>query len=103
MSNNVQIIKAVRNDRVIRGKKIDVLKVAAYCRVSTDTEDQLNSYKSQVDYYTNLISQNPEWELAGIYADEAVTGTMVSKREEFQRMIKDCMTGQFNVVITKSI
>ena len=103
MGNNVEIIKAIKNDKVIRGKKIDVLKVAAYCRVSTDSEDQLNSYKSQVDYYTNLISQNPEWELAGIYADEAVTGTMVSKREEFQRMINDCMSGHINMIITKSI
>ena len=103
MGNNVEIIKAIKNDKVIRGKKIDVLKVAAYCRVSTDTEDQLNSYKSQVDYYTNLIRQNPEWELADIYADEAVTGTMVSKRENFQRMINDCMSGHINMVITKSI
>lgn len=65
------------------------LRVAAYCRVSTDTEDQLNSYKSQVEYYTELIKSKPEWSLAGIYADEAITGTQVKKREDFQRLIND--------------
>lgn len=66
---NVEVIKAVKNDKVIRGKKIEVLKVAAYCRVSTDFEDQLNSYKSQVRYYTDLINQNPEWQMVDVYAD----------------------------------
>lgn len=101
--NNVEVIKAVKSERVVRGRKIDVLKVAAYCRVSTDGEDQLNSYKSQVAYYTDLIQQNPDWEMVDVYADEAITGTMVSKRDDFQRMIGDCMTGKINLVITKSI
>ena len=79
------------------------LCVAAYCRVSTDTEDQLNSYKSQVKYYTELIKSKPEWSLAGIYADEAITGTQVKKREDFQRLINDCMNGDVDMVITKSI
>ena len=79
------------------------LRVAAYCRVSTDTEDQLNSYKSQVKYYTELIKSKPEWSLAGIYADEAITGTQVKKREDFQRLINDCMNGDVDMVITKSI
>ena len=64
-----------RHERVQTLKKR--LRVAAYCRVSTDTEDQLNSYKSQVKYYTELIKSKPEWSLAGIYADEAITGTQV--------------------------
>ena len=101
--SNVEIIKAVKSDRVVRGRKIEVLKVGAYCRVSTDSEDQLNSYKSQVAYYTDLIHSNPEWEMVDVYADEAITGTMVSKRDDFQRMINDCMTGKINLVITKSI
>ena len=79
------------------------LRVAAYCRVSTDTEDQLNSYKSQVKYYTELIKSKPEWSLAGIYADEAITGTQVKKREDFRRLINDCMNGDVDMVITKSI
>ena len=79
------------------------LRVAAYCRVSTDSEDQLNSYKSQVQHYTDLIKSKSEWDLAGIYADEAITGTQVTKREDFQRLINDCMNGDVDMIITKSI
>lgn len=72
---DVEIIKA-RNvlSPGARTNLIKRLRVAAYCRVSTDSEDQLNSYKSQVKYYTDLIKSNSEWELADIYADEAITG-----------------------------
>ena len=61
-------------------------KVAAYCRVSTDSKDQLNSYRTQIGYYTNYIAQHPGWELADIYADEGITGTSLEKRDEFKRM-----------------
>ena len=100
----VEVIKA-RNvlSKQARGKAIERLRVAAYCRVSTDSEDQLNSYKSQVQYYTDMIKKNKEWVLADIYADEAITGTQVTKREDFQRMINDCMNGDIDMVITKSI
>ena len=100
----VEIIKA-RNDLQTRtrGKKIELMRVGAYCRVSTDSADQLNSYKSQVAYYTDMIKKNKEWVLADIYADEAITGTQVAKREDFQRMINDCMNGEIDMVITKSI
>lgn len=101
--SDVQVIKANRNENRIRGRKVEILRVAAYCRVSTDSEDQLNSYKSQVMYYTDLIKKKPEWSLADIYADEAITGTQVTKREDFQRMINDCMNGDIDMVITKSI
>jgi len=99
----VEVIKANSNENHIRGRKIDVLRVAAYCRVSTDSEDQLSSYKSQVMYYTDMIKKKSEWTLADIYADEAITGTQVTKREDFQRMINDCMNGDIDMVITKSI
>ena len=62
-------------------------KVATYCRVSTDSKDQLNSYHTQIGYYTNYIAQHPGWELADIYADEGITGTSLEKRDEFKRMI----------------
>lgn len=101
--SDVQVIKANRNENRIRGRKVEILRVAAYCRVSTDSEDQLNSYKSQVMYYTDLIKKKPEWSLADIYADEAITGTQVTKRENFQRMINDCMNGEIDMIITKSI
>ncbi len=86
-----------------RRKTIERKRVAAYCRVSTDSEYQLNSYRSQVQYYTDKISENKDWMMAGIYADEAITGTQVAKREGFQKMINDCMSGQIDMVITKSI
>lgn len=101
---NVEVIKA--NTTLVNrnfSKKIDRLRVAAYCRVSTDSEDQLNSYKSQVKHYTDYINQNPDWVFAGIYADEAITGTQTIKREDFQRMINDAMNGEIDMVVTKSI
>ena len=79
------------------------LKVAAYCRVSTETEEQKTSFDQQVETYTEMIEANPEWELAGIYADEGISGTSAEKRPEFMRMIRDCEEGKINLVITKSI
>ena len=79
------------------------LNVAAYCRVSTDAEDQINSYKAQVSYYTEHISKNPKWRFVDIYADEGITGTMASKRDDFMRMIKDCEKGKIDLILTKSV
>ena len=79
------------------------LKVAAYCRVSTDDEDQIKSYDSMVKYYTDLIQNKKEWSFAGVYADKAITGTKIDKREEFQKMIQDCLSGKIDMVIAKSI
>lgn len=102
--SKVEVIRANSNlANQTRGKEIKQLRVAAYCRVSTDSEDQLSSYKSQVSYYSDLIQKNVEWVFADIYADEAITGTQVTKREDFQRMINDCMNGDIDMVITKSI
>lgn len=79
------------------------LRVAAYCRVSTDSEEQATSYEAQIEHYTEYIKKNPEWELAGIFADEGLSGTDTRKRGEFNRMIEECMAGKINMVITKSI
>lgn len=79
------------------------MRVAAYCRVSTDQEEQLLSYENQVTYYTNYIKQREDYEFAGIYADEGISGTSTKKREEFQRMIADCKAGKIDLIITKSI
>lgn len=70
---------------------------------STDDEDQIKSYNSMVRYYTDLIKSNKEWEMAGVYADKAITGTKVDKRENFQRLIEDCLDGKIDMVIAKSI
>ncbi|MCL1877586.1 MAG: recombinase family protein [Defluviitaleaceae bacterium] len=76
-------------------------RVAAYARVSTD--DQESSYEVQVEHYTRYINNNPEWKFVGVYADEGLSGTNAKKRREFQRMIDDCMAGNIDMVITKSI
>lgn len=81
----------------------EVKKVAAYCRVSTDSEEQLNSYQAQVSHYSALIQNNSEWELVDIYADEGISGTNSEKRPEFQRMIKDAKAGKIDLILTKSI
>lgn len=79
------------------------LRVAAYCRVSTDSDEQATSYETQVTHYTEYITGNPEWSFAGVYADDGISGTNTKKREEFNRMITDCMDGKIDMVITKSI
>ena len=78
-------------------------KVAAYCRVSTDSSDQLNSYRTQIGYYTNFIALHPGWELVDIYADEGITGTSLEKRDEFKRMLADCRAGKISRILVKSV
>lgn len=80
-----------------------LLRVAAYCRVSTDSDDQLESYKAQVAYYTDAIAKNPRWRFVEIYADEGITGTLASKRNAFMRMIRDCDKGKIDLILTKSV
>lgn len=78
-------------------------KVAAYARVSMETERLHHSLSAQVSYYSELIQKNPEWEYAGVYADEGISGTSADKRPEFQRLIADCEAGKIDIVLTKSI
>ena len=78
-------------------------RVAAYCRVSTDSEEQINSYTAQKAYYTQKIEESPDWELAGIFADEGITGTSMKKRKEFNRMITACKRGGIDLILTKSL
>lgn len=79
------------------------LRVAAYCRVSTKQEEQLNSYEVQKKYYIDKINSNAEWELVGIFADKGITGTSVNKRDEFNKMIKLCKRNKIDMIIVKSI
>lgn len=104
MARNITVIPAnSRNTLRKENKTRTKLKVAAYCRVSTDQEDQLHSFDAQVEYYTRYIREHPDYEMAGIYADEGITGTNTRKREQFKRMISDCENGKIDMVITKSI
>lgn len=101
---NITVIPARKRVGSTAAKKIiKKLCVAAYCRVSTETEEQNSSYEVQVAHYTEFIKKNTEWEFAGIFADDGISGTNTKKREEFNRMIDECMEGKIDLVITKSI
>lgn len=78
-------------------------RVAAYARVSTDKEEQLTSYESQVDFYTRYIQDRDDWEFAGVYADEGITGTSTKRREGFKSMVAAAMSGSIDLIITKSV
>lgn len=104
MNENVTLIPARRRagNRIIKENK-PKLRVAAYCRVSTDSDEQAGSYEVQVQHYTEYLSRNKDWELAGIYTADGISGTNTKKREGFNGMIEDCMVGKIDMVITKSI
>jgi len=99
---NVTIIPAKMQTAENRDK-YHQLRVAAYCRVSTEQEEQQNSYQVQIAYYTDLINRKKEWTLVGIFADEGISGTQTKKRTEFNRMIRMCKNKKIDLVITKSI
>lgn len=98
----VQVIPATKGV-VPPGETAPVKRVAAYCRVSTDEEAQATSFELQVQHYTEYIGAHESWVLAGIYADEGISGTQVKHREQFQKMIEDCEAGSIDMIITKSI
>ena len=101
---NVTFIPAKRQvGNNIKKAEKPKLRVAAYCRVSTDSDEQATSYDAQIEHYTEYISKNPEWVLAGIFADDGITGTNTKKRDEFNRMIDECHAGNIDMIITKSI
>ena len=101
---NVMVIPARRQvGNTVKKSEQPKLRVAAYCRVSTDSDEQETSYDAQVTHYTEYIQKNPEWELAGIFADDGISGTNTKKRMEFNRMIDECMAGNIDMIITKSI
>ena len=78
-------------------------RVAAYCRVSTDREEQEHSFETQKAMYTEMIMMKPTWQMAGIYADEGITGTVAKKRPGFMKMIEDCRNGKIDMIVTKSV
>ena len=103
VKKNVSIIPG----KMEHGKKADaeqkILRVAAYCRVSTQLEQQESSFEAQKNYYTEKITNNPNWKLAGIYADDGISGTDMKKRDEFNRLLQDCEAGKIDMILTKSI
>ena len=104
--SEVKVIKAdanLLNRGRMSGNTAEQIRVAPYCRVSTDSEEQLLSYNSQVKHYKQLVESNPSWELVEVYADEGISGTQTTKRIAFQRMINDAIEGKIDLIITKSI
>lgn len=109
----VQILEKTRTARNSRSRssngagghavRVERIRVAAYCRVSTDGDEQLGSFESQKLYYEQKIADNPEWVNAGIFANEAITGTKTDKRNGFQKMIARCQNGEIDMILTKSI
>lgn len=100
MEQTIVMIPAKSREEIQRTKR---LKVAAYCRVSTDEEEQETSYEAQISYYTDKIKNNANWMLAGIFADEGISGTQAKKRPEFLRMIKLCRQRKIDLILTKSL
>ena len=103
LERRVRVIPAAKTPETLRAARDGKKRVAAYCRVSTDSEEQLNSYEAQKNYYTQKIEDNPDWEMAGIYADEGITGTSTRKRAEFNKMITACKRGRIDLILTKSL
>ena len=98
LNKNITVIPArKRVGNTVTAEAKPKLKVAAYCRVSTDSDEQASSYEVQVEHYTQFIQKNPEWELAGIFADDGISGCNTKKRSEFNRMIEECMAGKIDV------
>ena len=103
MARNITVIPARINSNLAENIKLQKKKMAVYCRVSTDQLEQLSSYEAQVNYYTTYINSHPDYEIAGIYADEGISGINTKKREQFNKMIEDCKAGKIDMIITKSI
>ena len=99
-----KVITIPPKPELVQGKAVQrQLRVAAYCRVSTDNEEQLTSYEAQQIYYTDKIMTNKNWTMAGIFADEGITGTSAQKRPEFLKMIRQCRQKKIDIILTKSI
>lgn len=84
-------------------EKAEKIRLAAYARVSSKSEEQLHSFAAQVQYYSEYVKDHPEYELIDIYADEGITGTEMSKRKELNRLLRDCKNGKVDRIITKSV
>ena len=103
LDRRVRVIPATKTQGAIHSTHDGKKRVAAYCRVSTDSEEQLNSYEAQKSYYTQKIEESSDWEMAEIYADEGISGTSMKKRTEFKKMITACKRGHIDLIITKSL
>jgi len=103
-NKNVEVIAPTSKTMCLKSNKENkLIRACAYCRVSTDNEDQKTSYESQRIHYRNIILENPTYEFVGIYADEGITGTQTKKREQFNQMMNDAFNGKIDLILAKSI
>ena len=84
-------------------QKAEKIRLAPYCRVSSDSADQMHSFATQIRYYSEYEKKNPQYQIVDIYADEGITGTEMEKRDEFTRLLRDCKRGKIDRIITKSV
>ena len=103
IQNNMRIVVIPAKSKEEIKKAAKCLQVAAYCRVSTNDEEQKTSCEAQIEYYTDKINKNPDWKLAGIFADEGISGTQAKKRPQFLKMIRLCRQGKIDIILTKSL
>ena len=104
IAKNVTVIPATFNPQTRRPiKQVNRRRVAGYARVSTDSDEQFTSYEAQVDYYTNYIKSNSEWDFVRVYTDEGISGTNTKHRDGFNEMIRDALAGEIDLIITKSV
>ena len=108
MSDQMRKVTCIPAQEVAEKQKLFQIRsrkkrVAAYCRVSTEEEEQQSSFETQVSYYTQLIMNNPDWTLVGIFADEGISGTQTKKRTEFLKLMQLCEEGKVDLILVKSI
>lgn len=107
MAETVRTVQKIESRASLTSSAPDIeqprKRVAAYARVSTDSEEQLSSYEAQVEFYTRYIKGNPGWEFVDVYTDEGISGTNIRKREGFNRMVSDALNGKIDLILTKSI
>ena len=104
MSRAVRVIPATKNKfTALPTASIAKRRVAAYARVSTDSDEQFTSYEAQIDYYTQYIKKRDDWEFVAVYTDEGISGCNTKHREGFNRMVQDALDGKIDLIVTKSV
>jgi len=99
----VTVIPATITPKSLQTNGLTKRRVAAYARVSTDSDEQLTSYEAQVDFYTKYIQSKPEWEFIKVFADEGISATNTKKRDGFNEMVEDALNGKIDLIVTKSV
>ena len=104
MPKAIKVIPATK-DRFTALPTVSIAKrrVAAYARVSTDSDEQFTSYEAQIDYYTQYIKKREDWEFVKVYTDEGISGTNTKRREGFNDMVADALAGKIDLIVTKSV